>query len=70
MAVRSRGIVSGASSPSSGCPTGCKSVSHVCLLRSVWGLVLGEVDFMVEEGGLRGCGGHYGDLIMISIRML
>jgi hypothetical protein len=34
------------------------------------GRVLGEVDFMVEEGGLRGCGGYYRDLVMISIRML
>jgi hypothetical protein len=34
------------------------------------GVVLGEVDLMVEEGGLRGCRGHYGHLVIVSIRML
>jgi hypothetical protein len=30
------------------------------------GAVLGEVDFMVEQSGLRGRGGQYGDLVGFS----
>ena len=39
-------------------------------VRGCWGAVLGEVDFMVEEGGLRRRGGYYRDLCSVSVQYM
>jgi hypothetical protein len=37
-------------------------------VRGDWGAVLGEVDFMIEEGGLRRRGRYYRNLYTVSIQ--